>query len=374
MKLPRHSEIWLGPYVKDRIRRAMSKRQPIKRIWLSITDHWEPFWRQADLSTARTRVQSWVEKWPRIAGQIKDSAGNAPKYSFFYPEEQYQAEFISSLAEMTRAGFGDVEVHIHHDGEGRENFIQRMSTFLRRLHEDHGLLRIVEGRTAFGFIHGNWALNNSRPDGRWCGINDEIAILKGLGCYADFTMPSGASPTQAKTVNEIYWSRVDVPEPKCYDSGTPATVGGGILPQLLMVPGPLGLRWRGRLVPRMETGELAAYDPPTPYRVRRWIELAPQLGGDIFIKLYSHGAPETNAEALLNADLSNMYRWVAERAAEIGAETRFVSAWEMYSAIAALCSVRDSNEKAATSNGTGADPDSTKESSIAREYLARTGR
>jgi hypothetical protein len=373
MKLPRHSEIWLGPYLKDRIRRATSKQEPVRRVWLAITDHWEPFWRKADVSTARARVQSWLDKWPKIAEQIKDSAGNAPKYSFFYPEEQYHPEFISGLAELTRAGIGDVEVHIHHDCEGRENFIGRMTTFLRRLREDHGLLRSVNGRTAFGFIHGNWALNNSRPDGRWCGINDEIAILKELGCYADFTMPSGASPTQAKTINQIYWSRVDVHEPKCYDTGTPAALGGGILPQLLMVQGPLGLRWRQRLVPRMETGELASYDAPSPYRVRRWFELAPRLGGDIFIKLYSHGAPEANAEALLNWDLLKMYRWVAERAAEIGAETRFVSAWQMYSAIAALCSNKSPIDNALASNETIGPINNTKES-IAAQQLAGTGR
>ena len=34
------------------------------------------------------------------------------------------------------------------------------------LTDDHGLLRQQDGRTVFGFIHGNWALDNSRPDGK----------------------------------------------------------------------------------------------------------------------------------------------------------------------------------------------------------------
>jgi len=242
---------------------------------------------------------------------------------------------------MTREGIGDVEVHIHHDGEGRDEIIRRMSTFLRRLSEDHGLLRTAHGKTAFGFIHGNWALNNSRPDGKWCGLNDEITILRDLGCYADFTMPSGASPTQASTINQIYWCPRGLHKPKCYDTGVSAAPGAGMKDQLLMVPGPLGLRWRNRIVPRMETGELASYDSPSPYRVKRWFDLAPQLGGDLFIKLYAHGCPEANCEALLNQDLLNLYRWVAEAGAEVQADTFFVSAWQMFRAISAVCDGRD---------------------------------
>ena len=58
------------------------------------------------------------------------------------------------------------------------------------------------GRVVFGFIHGNWALDNSRPDGKYCGLNNEITLLRDLGCYADFTMPSGASPTRAPDMKD----------------------------------------------------------------------------------------------------------------------------------------------------------------------------
>ncbi len=374
MDLPRHAEIWLRPYCADRIRRVAGGRPPVRRVWLSITDHWEPFWRGADLATASSRVRRWREMWPRIASQLKDSAGKTPKYSFFYPEEEYHPEFISSLAEMTREGIADVEVHIHHDGGGREEFIRRMATYCRRLVEDHGLLRRIEGRIAFGFIHGNWALNNSRPDGRWCGLNDEIAILRDLGCYADFTMPSGNSPTQARTLNKIYWCRDDLHKPKSYDQGAAASVGGGMMPQLLMIPGPFGLRWRGRFIPRMETGELAAYDRPTPHRVRRWFDLAPQLGGDLFVKLYSHGTQEANSEVLLNQDLLNVYRWVADEAAHVQAETFFVSAWQMYGAVSALCRGRDPVETAIASDWISGRDKQSAETSAVHHQLARTDR
>lgn len=45
--------------------------------------------------------------------------------------------------------------------------------------------------TAFAFIHGMWALDNSRGDPPTdCGVNTELTLLKRLGCYADFKFPA----------------------------------------------------------------------------------------------------------------------------------------------------------------------------------------
>jgi len=336
MKLPRHAEIWLQPYFADRARRWWGAgAQPIRHVWVAIADHYEPFWNRADPQTARRRVDAWRKRWPPIAA--RNAAGaDAPRYTFFYPEEQYQPDILESLAGMTRQGVADVEVHIHHGGQGREDFITRIRTFCRRLEEDHGLLRRVDGRVRFGFIHGNWALDNSLPEGRYCGLNDEITLLRDLGCYADFTMPSGASPSQAQTINTIYCCTDDPSAPKSYDRGTSVQLGKGIVGDLTIIPGPLGMRWRGRFLPRMETGELAAYDPATAYRAKRWFDLAPRIGEHAFLKLYTHGATESNLEMLLNRGLDDLFRFVREEAHRRSARVHFVSTWEMYLAVEAL--------------------------------------
>jgi len=106
---------------------------------------------------------------------------------------------------MVRLGVGDVEVHLHHERGERESFIKKVTEFCRRLSDDHCLLRQQTGRTVFGFIHGKCALDNSHPDGRCCGLIGEIALLRDLGCYADFTMPSVPSPTEGRVVNQINW-------------------------------------------------------------------------------------------------------------------------------------------------------------------------
>jgi hypothetical protein len=338
MKLIRNSQIWGPGYIEQRLRRITNRAvPPVERMWVSVTDHYEPMCGGADLRIAQSRVALWRSAWPEIARRCKrDSADNSPCYTFFFPEEEYNPTLVEPLAEMVRDGIADVEVHLHHDGEGRQNFVDRIGRFCERLHKVHGLLRERNGKLAFGFIHGNWALDNSRPDGRWCGLNNEILILRDLGCYADFTMPSGDSPTQARLVNTIYWCTDDPDRPKSYDDGAQVTIGGGIEGDLLMIPGPLGVRWRDRLLPRLETGELSGGDVATPYRIKRWVELAPRLGADSFIKLYAHGAQERNSSVLLRNGLESAFELLVGEANRRNCAVYFVSAWQMYIAIEAI--------------------------------------
>lgn len=333
MKLPRHAEIWMLPYLKNRLQKSL-QRTKIRRAWIAITDHYEPLGMGASVDTALGRVAQWRDKWPRIAENApRDALGQRAQYSFFYPQEEYRRDLLDGIAEMVRLDVGDVEVHLHHDDEQRDTFIQKVTEFCRRLTDDHGLLRQQDGRTVFGFIHGNWALDNSHPDGKRCGLNGEIALLRDLGCYADFTMPSIPSPTQGRVVNQIYWC-VSNPDnrPKSFDRGMEATVNGGRQGDLLMITGPVALRFGGRLMPRVESGEIAGYDMPTPARVKQWFDVAPTIGEDLFLKLYTHGAPERNLEPLLNGGLSNMFQWLAQEADRRGIEIHWATAWQMYQA------------------------------------------
>jgi hypothetical protein len=339
MNLPRHAEIWLAPYLKDRLRKATrSPKQEPKRVWVAITDHYEPIGMGASLETGLSRVAQWRDKWPRIADDApRDASGQRPQYSFFYPQEEYRHELLENIAEIVRLGVGDVEVHIHHRNETRESFIQKINEFLSRLTKDHGLLHQQDGRTVFGFIHGNWALDNSLPNGISCGLNGEIALLRDLGCYADFTMPSLPSASQGKVVNQIYWCTNNADNrPRSFDHGIEATVGGGKQGDLLMITGPVGIRFGGRLKPRVEAGEFAGYDLATPSRVRGWFDLAPSVGEDLFIKLYSHGAPERNLVPMLNGGLAQLYRLLAEEAERRGIEFHWATAWQMYQAAKAI--------------------------------------
>src|SRR5271165_3885236 len=73
MKLPRHAEIWLLPYLKDRFWKSMRLTTP-RRAWVAITDHYEPAGHgRFDRDCAR-QLCAPAHRWPRIAG---DSHGNA---------------------------------------------------------------------------------------------------------------------------------------------------------------------------------------------------------------------------------------------------------------------------------------------------------
>lgn len=334
MNLPRHAEIWLGPYLRDRLRRIT---RPIKarRAWVTITDHFEPLGMSTSVHEAMQRVAQWRDRWPAIAEDApRDADGQPPQYSFFYPQEEYRRDLLDGIAEIVRLGVADVEVHLHHDHDSRDAFVTKVTDYCRSLTDDHGLLRKQDGRTMFGFIHGNWALDNSRPDGRLCGLNGEIALLRDLGCYADFTMPSLPSATQGRIVNRVYWC-TNNPDgrPRSFDRGLEAAVGGGKRGDLLMITGPLGIRFGERLMPRLETGEIAGYDMPTPARAQRWFDLAPRIGDDLFLKLYTHGASDTNLRPLLNGGLSRLFQCLVEEAQRREIEIHWATAWQMYRVI-----------------------------------------
>jgi len=333
--------LWLPGYGAARLRDVVDgNRSSIARMWVTIADHFEPWWHRPDDQTAFERVERWVNRWPPLANRHADDSGRPPCYTFFYPEEQYHVRAIDSLTRLVDLDIADVEVHLHHDSDSAGAFVDRVGLFIERLHVAHALLRRDDSGIRFGFIHGNWALDNSLPGGRACGLNNEITLLSELGCYADFTLPSAPSPAQTRIVNTIYWATDDPVKPKSHDTGVPVTPGGAIAGDLLIIPGPLTLNLRDRtpLVPRIEVGELAANAWPTPHRVALWRRTAPRIGGDLFIKLFTHGAPEKNAGPLLADDglLDRTLRYLEENCRRSGTRLYFVSAWQMWTAVDAI--------------------------------------
>jgi hypothetical protein len=147
-------------------------------------------------------------------------------------------------------------------------------------------------------------------------------------------MPSGANPTQSRLINTIYWATDDPLRPRSFDRGVPVEPGKPGSGDLLMIPGPMGIRWSERLLPRLETGEIAHQDLATPYRVLRWLRFAPRIGRDVFIKLYSHGAQEKNSTALLlEGGLDNLFRILTQVCHRLGHELNYVTTWEMRLAV-----------------------------------------
>lgn len=329
---------WLPSYYLKRIQDSQKAVGNDRHIFFCICDHFEPYWKNSERSIAVARIKSWIDNYPKIASNYVDSDGRILKYSFFYPEEEYLYEDMESLALLCRNGFGEVEIHLHHDNDNEENLRRTIKDFKNRLYHDHGLLSIdkANNEIVYGFIHGNWALDNSRPDGRRCGVNNEIDILLETGCYADFTMPSAPSNTQTRKVNSIYYAIDDPVQPKSHNSGQNAVVGiknNG----LLMIQGPLSPNWNNRkygILPRIENGGLMPNSPPTAKRIQSWIEANIHVDGfpeGIFVKIYTHGTQEGNMKMLFdNGGLDQLFIGFENyRVRDKNVKIHFVSAREM---------------------------------------------
>jgi hypothetical protein len=332
-------ERWLDTYLLDTPRRRPPQRGEAVHLLLCIADHYEPKLGDAPPATARARVARWREEYPPQLGGFRDSDGRPPRHTFFYPLEEYEPEYLDTLADLCRAGFGEVEVHLHHDRDTAAGLRAQLAKFKETLARRHGLLARDRhtGETAYAFIHGNWALNNSRPDGRWCGVNDEIAVLRETGCYADFTLPSAPSPTQTRTINRLYYARGDPHRPKGHDQGVEVGTGPAPAGALMLIQGPLLLDWRERkwgLVPRIENGCLQEGQPPSLARLELWLRArvqVPRRPDWFFVKLHTHGAGEANQRVLLGEPMARFHQALARRAEEDpNFHYHYVTAREMY--------------------------------------------
>jgi hypothetical protein len=312
----RAMHLWLPAYLRQAAWKPPS--DGVVDLMVAVCDHFEPF-HDVDKVGAMKRMRYWNETHPRMIDEFRDADGCRPRHTFFYPIEQYDQDVLCSLETLCRQNEGEVEVHLHHheDTEAglRAKLEQGKADFGR-----HGFLaRDPEGRVVYGFIHGNWALDNSHPEGRNCGVNNELTVLKDTGCYADFTMPSAPHPTQTTTINSIYYAK-DTPAPKSHDRGTPLKVTGeggqkaSSEDRLLLVQGPLGLNWERRkhgLLPRIENADLTGANPPRLDRLRVWMRQGISVAGRpewLFIKLHTHGAVERNSDMLLGQPMQNFHR------------------------------------------------------------------
>ncbi|MFT5241936.1 MAG: hypothetical protein ACI9X0_002925 [Kiritimatiellia bacterium] len=341
---------WMLGYVQSVLRRPRVAGP--KHLIVCVADHYEPFQGEQDLGFALAQVKRWQDALPGVSVGAKDSGGYAPRHSFFYPQEEYHPEVLARVADLCHAGLGETEIHLHHDNDTPEGLRQKLIAFRDVLHRDHGLLGVdAQGDVRYAFIHGNWALCNSRPDGRHCGVDAELSILQETGCHVDMTFPSAPSPTQPRLVNGIYYAQDRTRGPRSADDGVLVRAGQPAAPGLLMLQGPLALNWGWRkfgILPRLENGELTAINPPTSNRLALWARQHIHVPGRpewVFVKLHTHGCDARHIEGLLSTGLPQLHKLLAEHVTEKrGWAFHYASAREM------------ANMVRAAESGAGGDP------------------
>lgn len=336
--------LWIASYVIQQFRSRPKLTEGPIHIFFCVADHYEPAVGGVPYEQECARVEKWMKLYPDIASKHRDVSGRCPQHSFFFPAEEYRPTHLDKLAALCGKGFGDVEIHLHHDNDTAEHLRETLHEFKTILHERHHLLRKnpESGDIEYGFIHGNWALDNSGAAGKWCGINNEISILRETGCYADFTFPSAPDESQVATINSLYYATDDPMRPKSHNTGVPVKAGRKSSGDLMLIQGPLGLNWKTRkfgLLPRIENGELSGDNPPSQARVDLWIKTHIHVEGQpnwIFVKLHTHGADEENMGVLLGEPMDRMWTYLEDKYND-GRRycLHYVTAYELFQAVKA---------------------------------------
>lgn len=306
-------------------------------VLLCVADHFEPFWGNVSKKTALARVNNWLRTYPESFGNFQDSDGYHPKHTFFFPADEYDADCVNVVAELCHQGFGEMEIHLHHQNDTSKNFRDTLCQFRDLLAFQHRQLAFdpKTQRIRYGFVHGNWTLCNWHGNGRFCGVQDELTILQETGCYADFTMPSAPSKTQCPVINKIYYARTIRGIDRSHEY--PVTVKSDLATSLMMIPGPLVFNWQKRrwgIFPSLENGCLQESQPPEFSRLSNWIKAGvshPNRPDWFFVKLHAHGGPETDQNCLLGQPMIKLHEDLANlRDANPNFHYHYVTAREMY--------------------------------------------
>lgn len=342
---------WLAKYPASRSR-ALVEYDPDtpKHLIICIANHFEPSWKGSemhDLDTQKRRLEDWCKLAETIGTSVLDSDGTKFRHTNFYPGEQYEKEILDTLADLQRAGLGEVEVHLHHGvdkPDTPENLRRQLLDFRDRLAEDHGCLSRMngEGQPMYAFVHGNWALANSAK-GHFCGVDNEMEILAETGCYIDMTLPSAPDISQVPVLNSIYECGRPHGE-RAPHRREKRLVVGGTSPRLpVLITGPLLFDWSHRRrslpFPKLENGELAHFRKTDLRRLDRWAGANVTVKGRPewnFIKLHCHGFFDEDQSACIGEEAKRAFSEIIEFGERTGRfKVHFASAREVYNMIVA---------------------------------------
>lgn len=280
---------WLPGYLRWALTPAEKPQGPV-HVFFVVADHFEPGEQKDSL------VQRWLSEYPNLARRHRDSSGRPVQHTWFYPAEQPVDRNLEALKTLVASGLGEVELHLHHGPDtldsARRRYQEGIAWFQR-----FGFLKGTDGATHFGFIHGVWALDNSRDNRGYCGVNRELQLLRELGCFADFTFPSLGQESQPAMVNSIYMA-TDDDRPKSYNYGAPLQLGVKPAGDLMIFEGPLVIAPAfdpKRLFAEVDDGDVHPAVPSGARRADYWVRSRIHVKGRPdwqFIKVHCHSAQD----------------------------------------------------------------------------------
>lgn len=311
--------IWLPDYLSQVVQGDPAVNGTRHVLFLFV-NHYEPGLGQKGLVINR----EWLANYRALADRHRDSYGRKPQHTWFYAYDHKNDGVMPDLSRAVYDGYGEVEFHWHHDHDTNQTFPAKLAEGVAWFNR-YGALIDKSGKVAFGFIHGNWSLDNSR--GREaCGVNRELDILRSAGCYADFTFPSFGQISQPAQVNSIYYAPDDDAS-KSYNRGTLASVGRKNVKDLMIFEGPLTLTDYGAF-------ELDPY--PNRRKVDSWIDANIHVQGRpewIFVKIFTHGVQ--SRKVVFSPIADEMFSALEQKYAQGDYRLHYVTAREAYNIVRA---------------------------------------
>jgi len=307
----RHLKNWIWAYF---CRNSFSYREnhdgPTHVIF-QFVDHFE-------LADKPPRLSEWMSKYPELASRHADADGVNPKHTWFYALDLMRENELEQLRKLVSGGFGEIELHWHHSHDTPASFLRKLRAGLK-VFQKYGFMRpIEEGKDGcFAFIHGNWSLNNSCGD-KFCGVDNEIALLKQAGCYGDFTFPALYSAAQPNMVNSIYYADFK-PGSAGYFKGRRASIGcREAESDFLIFEGPFSINWRDwrfKWHPAIEDGDIGkSCTHWDPVRIDSWIRQGIHVRGRpdwVFVKVFCHGGQDY--QYVLGKETDRMFSYLEKK-------------------------------------------------------------
>jgi hypothetical protein len=322
--------IWLPDYLSQKARRG-PHHSGMRHVLFVFADHYEPGFGDHGEEINR----HWLENYRTLADRHRDSYGRKPQHTWFYPYDQQNDAVMRRLIQEVRTGYGEIEFQWHHANDTNESFPPKLATGLKWFNQ-YGALIDRGGTVAFGFVHGNWSLDNSKGE-HFCGVSRELEILKKAGCYADFTFPAFGDRAQPRKVNSIYYARED-DRSKSYDQGVDAAVGRHNTEDLMIFEGPLSI---------IDYGAIEAFNLPTPPKIDSWIDANIHVKGRpewLFVKVHTHGTQ--SREAIFGKEVDGMFTYLEEVYGQGDYRLHYVTAREAFNIVRAAEDGKDGDPQA----------------------------
>lgn len=321
-------------------------------ILFCMVDHFEPHAGGVSVDIEKKRMDDLLSKYPDLANKHKDYHGNPAKRTWFFPPNCHRNGNLRQLVSLCERSYGEIELHLHH-GKSIPDTSDNLEKTINKCIEEYaefGIFGIENGRKRYGFIHGDWALDNSLG-GKCCGVNNELDVLIKTGCYADFTLPAAVPKANPAKLNSIYYAKDDPDIPKSYNNGTSVAVHGAKNSGLMIIQGPsFPFFPPGRKipVPRYESDMISNWYAVSRKRIDLWVKTGVHISGKrewVIIKVHTHGA--TEGEVVLGEEMDTILNHLETKYND-GTKfiLHYVTSRELYNII-----------KAAEAGETGDDPE-----------------